>query len=103
MHRPTQIFPEGPTCFKSPTNFLFNPSQSVLKTVALFVPVFPSLTDKNYYLGKAEELEGKPETLAPWNKSYDQHRQHIKKQRHYFTYKGPSSQSYGFSSSHVWM
>ena len=34
-------------------------------------------------------------------KSYD--RQHIKKQRHYFAYKGPSSQSYGFSSSHVWM
>ena len=40
---------------------------------------------------------------APWKKSYDQHRQHIKKQRHYFAYKGPSSQSYGFSSSHVWM
>ena len=36
-------------------------------------------------------------------KSYDQPRQHIKKQRHYFTDKGPSSQSYGFSSSHVWM
>ena len=34
---------------------------------------------------------------------YDQHRQHIKKQRHYFANKGPSSQSYGFSSSHVWM
>ena len=42
-------------------------------------------------------------TLAPWKKSYDQPRQHIKKQRHYFTNKGPSSQSYGFSSSHVWM
>ena len=36
-------------------------------------------------------------------KSYDQPRQHIKKQRHYFASKGPSSQSYGFSSSHVWM
>ena len=36
-------------------------------------------------------------------KSYDQLRQHIKKQRHYFAYKAPSSQSYGFSSSHVWM
>ena len=35
--------------------------------------------------------------------SLDQSRQHIKKQRHYFTNKGPSSQSYGFSSSHVWM
>ena len=42
-------------------------------------------------------------TLAPWKKSYDQPRQHIKKQRHYFTDKGSSSQSYGFSSSHVWM
>ena len=42
-------------------------------------------------------------TLVPWKKSYDQPRQHIKKQRHYFANKGPSSQSYGFSSSHVWM
>ena len=41
--------------------------------------------------------------LAPWKKSYDQPRQHIKKQRHYFAIKGPSSESYGFSSSHVWM
>ena len=42
-------------------------------------------------------------TLAPWKISYDQTRQHIKMQRHYFADKGPSSQSYGFSSSHVWM
>ena len=42
-------------------------------------------------------------THAPWNKSYDQSRKHIKKQRHYLVNKGPSSQSYGFSSSHVWM
>ena len=42
-------------------------------------------------------------TLAPWKKSYDQPRQHIKKQRHYFANKGPSNQSYGLSSSHVWM
>ena len=41
--------------------------------------------------------------LAPWKKSYDQARQHIKKQRHYFANKGPSIQSYGFSNSHVWM
>ena len=41
--------------------------------------------------------------LAPWKKSYDQPRQHTKKQRCYFANKGPSSQSYGFSSSHVWM
>ena len=42
-------------------------------------------------------------TFAPWKKSYEQPRQHIKKQRHYFTNKGLSSQSYGFSSSHAWM
>ena len=42
-------------------------------------------------------------TLAPWKKSNDQSRQHIKKQRHYFANKGPSSQGYGFSNSHVWM
>ena len=42
-------------------------------------------------------------TLDPWKKSYDQPRQHIKKQRHYFVNKGLSSQGYGFSSSHVCM
>ena len=45
----------------------------------------------------------KLKAIAPWKKSYDQPRQHIKKQRHYFANKGPSSQSYGFSSSHVWI
>ena len=42
-------------------------------------------------------------TLTPWKKSYDQTRQHIKKQRHYFANKGPPSQGYVFSSGHVWM
>ena len=41
--------------------------------------------------------------LAPGKKTYDQPKQHIKKQKHYFVNKGPSSQGYGFSSSHVWM
>ena len=41
--------------------------------------------------------------LTPWKESYDQPRQHIKKQRQYFANKDPSSQGYGFSSSHVWM
>ena len=40
---------------------------------------------------------------TPWKESYDKPRQHIKKQRHYFANKGPSSQKYVFSSSHVWM
>ena len=42
-------------------------------------------------------------TLAPWEKSYNQPRQHIKKQRHYFANKRSSSEGYGFSSGHVWM
>ena len=42
-------------------------------------------------------------TLTPWKGSYDQPRQHIKKQRHCFVNKGLSSQGYGFSSSHVRM
>ena len=41
--------------------------------------------------------------LASWKKSYHQPRQHIKKQRHYFANNGLSSQSYSFSSGHVWM
>ena len=41
--------------------------------------------------------------LAPWKKTYDQPRQHIKNQRRYFANKGLSSQSYGFTSSYVWM
>ena len=41
--------------------------------------------------------------LAPWKKIYDQPRQHVKMQRHYFANKSPSSQGYGFSSSPVWM
>ena len=42
-------------------------------------------------------------TLAPWTKSYDKDRQHSKKHRHYFANKGPSGQSYGFSSSYAWI
>ena len=41
--------------------------------------------------------------LTPWKESYDQPRQHIKKQRYYFVKKGPSRQGSGFSSDHVWM
>ena len=61
------------------------------------------------FLGSKITAEGdcsheiKRRLLAPWKESYDQPRQRIKKQRHYFANKGPSSQSYGFSRSHVWM
>ena len=41
--------------------------------------------------------------LAPWKKSFDNPRQHIKKQRHYFADKGPYCPSYGFSNSHLWV
>ena len=53
------------------------------------------------FLGALKSLQ--MVTLAPWKKSYDQPRQQIKKQRHYFANKGPSSQGYDFSSSHVWI
>ena len=48
-----------------------------------------------------DEVAMRLKIFAPWKKSYDQSRNHIKKQTHYFADKGPSSQSYGFSSSHV--
>ena len=41
--------------------------------------------------------------LAPWKEIYDKPREHIKRQRRHFADKGPDSQSYGFSSSHVWI
>ena len=41
--------------------------------------------------------------FTPWKVSYDQPRQHIKKERHYIVNKGPSSQGYGFSSNHIWI
>ena len=47
--------------------------------------------------------EIKRRLLTPWKESYDQPRQHLKKQRYYFANKGPSSQGCGFSCGHVWM
>ena len=59
------------------------------------------------FLGSKITVDGdyshKTKSLAPWKKSYDKPRKHIKKQRHYFADKGPYIQSCGFSSSHVWM
>ena len=56
---------------------------------------------KNHCRGSLQPWNSK--TLAPWKKSYVQPRHHIKKQRHYSANKSPSSQSYVFSSSYVWM
>ena len=60
------------------------------------------------FLGGSKSLQMvttdmKLKILTPWEKSYDQPRQHIQKQRHYFANKGPFSQGYGFSCGHVWM
>ena len=60
-----------------------------------------------FILGAPKSLQMVTATMklkdTPWKKSYDQSGQHIKKERHYFADKSPSSQSHGFSSSHVWM
>ena len=60
-------------------------------------------SDTLYFLGQMVTAAMKlKKTLAPWKKSYYQPKQHIKKQRHYFANKGPSSQGYDdFSNSHV--
>ena len=65
-----------------------------------------TVTDLFYWAQKSLQMMTaamKLKMLAPWKKSCDKPGQHMKKQRHYFANKGPSSQSYGFSSSHVWM
>ena len=68
-----------------------------IETVTDFIFLGSKITTDRYC---SHEIQ---KTLAPWKKSYDQPRQPIKKQRHYFDNKGLSSQSNGFSSSHVWM
>ena len=64
-------------------------------------------SDRLYFGGAPKSLQIVTAAMklkdTPCKKSYDQPRQHIKKQRHYFANKHPSCQSYGFSSSHVWM
>ena len=64
-------------------------------------------TVSDLFLGASKSLQMVTAVMklkdTPWKESYDQPKQHIKKQRHYFVNEGPSSQAYGFSSSHVWM
>ena len=59
----------------------------------------------NFFCLKENEGPGvmKIKYACSLKESYDQPRQHITKQRHYYANKGPFSQGYGFSSSHVWM
>ena len=62
--------------------------------------IMQTVTDFVFFFGSNITEDGdcshEIKTLAPWKKSYDQARQHIKKQKHYFGDKGPSSQSYVF-------
>ena len=60
---------------------------------------FSFLKSKNIAVGDCSQEK----SLAPWKKSYDKSKQHIKKQRKHFADKSTSSQSYGFSSCHVWI
>ena len=61
-------------------------------------------TVRDYFFGLQNHCSHEiKKTLARWKNSYDMPRQFIKKQRYHFADKGLSSQSYGFSSSHVWM
>ena len=69
-----------------------------VETVADFIFVVSKIT-----AGGDCSHEIKRHLLIPWKETYDQPTQYIKKQRHYFVNKGPSSQGYGFSSGHVWM
>ena len=70
--------------------------QETMETVIDFIFLGSKITVDGDY---SHEIK----MLVPWKKSYDQPRQCIKKQRHHFADKGLYSQSYGFSSSHVWM
>ena len=68
--------------------------------------IVETMTDFNFFGSKITadgDCSHEIKTLVPWMKSYDQPRQHIAKHRLDFADKGPYSQSYGFSSSHVWM
>ena len=69
--------------------------EETMETITLFSWVLKSM--------QVVTAAMKLKTLAPWNKLYDQPKQHIKKQRHYFANKDSYSQSDGVSTSHVWM
>ena len=74
----------------------FMGNRETMETVSDFISWGSKITADGDYTMKLK-------MLTPWKKSYDQPREPIKKQRHYFANKGLSSQGYGFPSSHVWM
>ena len=86
--------------FPASGHHLFLPPDTLcLEEILSFWPVFYI----NLYACEGFPGGSVVKTLAPWKKRYDQPRECVKKQRHYFANKDPSNQSYGFSSSHVWM
>ena len=84
-----KIMATGPTT-------LWELDGETVETVSDFIFLGPKITTDG-------DCSHEIKTLTPWKESYDQPRQHIQKQRHYFANKGPSSQGYGFSCGHVWM
>ena len=77
-----------------------------METVTDFIFLGSKITvdrDCSHEIKQTNKQTNKQKMLAPWKKSYDKPRQHVKNQRHHFANKGPNSQIYGFSSSHVWM
>ena len=93
----------GEFIFQCHTFLLFHTVHEVLKARILKWIAFPFSSGPRFVRNIRDSfiLAGNYKTFAPWKKSYDQRRQDIKKQKHCFINKGPSSQSYGFSSSHV--
>ena len=85
----TKVMASGPT-----TSWQID--EETMETVTDFIFLDSKITADGDF---SHEIQ----TLAPWKKIYVQPRHHIKKQGQYFANKGPSSQSCGFSSSHVWM
>ena len=90
----TKIMASGPI-FMGPTSWQID--GGTMETVRIFILGVSKVT------ADGDCSHGIKKTLTPWKKGYDQPRQHVKKQRLYFANKGPSSQSYGFSSGHGWM
>ena len=77
-----------------------------METISGFIFLGSKITadgDCSHEVKRLLLLEARVLKKSSLKKSYNQLRQYIKTQRHYFANKGPSSQSYGFSSSHVWM
>ena len=103
-------------CWSTETELLNDPENKIQKTKIMASGPITSWEIDGETVETVSDfiLGGAPKSLqmviaamklkgTPWKESYDQPRYHVEKQRHYFANKGPSCQSYGFSSGHVWM